>query len=244
MFPHLQLKNCYLRALRKGIAFAAKALSRPGRLEKRKTRLGWRDKWDVKFFMHVNYTMNTAGMGDLLNLIGGPAELLQQYYGLTPKRGKVCCPFHADKTPSMKVDDRRVHCFGCGWHGDSLDIYAKANNLTLQEAIRNLRHQAGESGERWREKALEAKRRRQIESRIHEEAAACFRSVRQMLHGIEKMLPCFHLSDAEDETRQAELQELLQKRQAADEVLPVFYSGERLQDLDGLRAARGAGLWP
>ena len=194
--------------------------------------------------MHVNYIMNTAGMGDLLNLIGTPAELLQQYYGLTPKRGKVCCPFHADKTPSMKVDDRRVHCFGCGWHGDSLDIYAKANNLTLQEAIRNLRHQAGDTGERWREKALEAKRRRQIESRIHEEAAACFRHVRQLFHGIEKMLTCFQVADAENEAKQVELCSLLLKRQAADHILPLFYSGERLQDLDGLRAARAAGLWP
>ena len=194
--------------------------------------------------MHANYTMNTAGMGDLLALIGVPAELLQQYYGLTPKHGKVCCPFHADKTPSMKVDDRRVHCFGCGWNGDSLDIYAKANNLTLQEAIRHLRHQAGETGEGWREKALEAKRRRQIEARIHEEAAACFRSVRQTLHGIEKMLTCFQVADAENEAKQVELCSLLLKRQAADDVLPLFYSGERFQDLDGLRAASGAGLWP
>lgn len=144
----------------------------------------------------------------------------------------------------MKVYAENVHCFGCGWHGDSLDIYAKANNLTLQEAIRHLRHQAGDSREWWREKALEAKRQRQIESNLHDEAAACFRHVRQLFHGIEKILPYFLLSDAEDEARQTELCSLLLKRQAADEVLPLFYSGERLQDLDGLRAARGAGLWP
>ena len=144
----------------------------------------------------------------------------------------------------MKVYAENVHCFGCGWHGDSLDIYAKANNLTLQEAIRNLRHQAGDSGEWWREKAVEANRKRQVEAKIHEEAETCFRSIRRLLHGIEKILPRFQIADAENEARQNALCTLLLMRQAAEEVLPVFYSGERLQDLYGLRAAKGAGLWP
>ena len=194
--------------------------------------------------MQANYTINSRGVDELRAQIGTPAELLKQYYGITPKRGKVCCPFHADKTPSMKVYAENVHCFGCGWHGDSLDIYAKANNLTLQEAIRNLRHQAGDSGEWWREKAVEANRKRQVEAKIHEEAETCFRSIRRLLHGIEKMLPRFQVADAENEARQNALCTLLLMRQAAEEVLPVFYSGERLQDLYGLRAAKGAGLWP
>ena len=34
-----------------------------------------------------------------------------------------CCPFHNDKTPSMKLD-RRYHCFGCGADGDVIDFTA------------------------------------------------------------------------------------------------------------------------
>lgn len=195
--------------------------------------------------MQAQYTINSRGVDELRAQIGTPAELLQQYYGISPKHGKVCCPFHADKTPSMKVYAENVHCFGCGWHGDSLDIYAKANNLTLQEAIRYLRNQAGDTGEGWRDKALEVKRRRQIEANMYEEAAACFRSVRRLLHGVEMMLPRFQIADAESEARQNALFILLLMRQAAEEVLPVFYSGEAgLQELEGLRAAKGAGLWP
>ena len=195
--------------------------------------------------MQAQYTINSRGVDELRAQIGTPAELLQQYYGISPKHGKVCCPFHADKTPSMKVYAENVHCFGCGWHGDSLDIYAKANNLTLQEAIRYLRNQAGDTGEGWRDKALEVKRRRQIEANMYEEAAACFRSVRRLLHGVEMMLPRFQIADAESEARQNALFTLLLMRQAAEEVLPVFYSGEAgLQELEGLRAAKGAGLWP
>jgi len=144
----------------------------------------------------------------------------------------------------MKVYDENVHCFGCGWHGDSLDIYAKANNLTLQEAIRSLRHQAGDTGEGWREKALEAKRRRQIEARVHDETDACFRHVQRLLHGVEMLLPRFQIADAENEARQNALHTMLLIRQAAEEVLPIFYSGAPLQELDGMRAAKEAGLWP
>ena len=37
-----------------------------------------------------------------------------EHYGIHAGRnGMACCPFHHDKTPSMKLD-RRYHCFGCG----------------------------------------------------------------------------------------------------------------------------------
>ena len=39
------------------------------------------------------------------------------FYGIEVKRnGMACCPFHDDKNPSMKVD-QRFHCFGCGEDG-------------------------------------------------------------------------------------------------------------------------------
>ena len=45
-------------------------------------------------------------------------------YGLKPNRAKmICCPFHHDKHPSMKVD-KRYYCFGCGAHGDAIDFVA------------------------------------------------------------------------------------------------------------------------
>jgi DNA primase len=49
------------------------------------------------------------------------------YYGITiNKNHHINCPFHADKTPSMKVyeDTNTVYCFSgnCGTHGKSLDV--------------------------------------------------------------------------------------------------------------------------
>ena len=51
------------------------------------------------------------------------------FYGIEVKRnGMACCPFHDDKNPSMKVD-QRFHCFGCGADGDVIDFTAKLFDL-------------------------------------------------------------------------------------------------------------------
>lgn len=40
------------------------------------------------------------------------------FYGLkVSASGMTCCPFHPDKHPSMKVDER-YYCFGCHQTGD------------------------------------------------------------------------------------------------------------------------------
>ena len=55
-------------------------------------------------------------------------------YGLRPNRAKmICCPFHQDKHPSMKVD-RRYYCFGCGAHGDAIDFAANLYGIGMKEA--------------------------------------------------------------------------------------------------------------
>ena len=50
-------------------------------------------------------------------------------YGIHVNRaGKARCPFHNDRTPSMKVD-KRFHCFGCGVDGDVIDFTAQLYGL-------------------------------------------------------------------------------------------------------------------
>lgn len=59
-------------------------------------------------------------------------------YGIEVRRnGMVCCPFHDDKNPSMKVD-HRFHCFGCGADGDVIDFAARLYNLSPKEAAQKL----------------------------------------------------------------------------------------------------------
>lgn len=49
----------------------------------------------------------------------------------------ICCLFHADRNPSMKVD-ARFHCFGCGADGDVIDFAAKFFQLPLRYAVEKL----------------------------------------------------------------------------------------------------------
>ena len=62
----------------------------------------------------------------LLNL--DPAEYVNRLTGLNVGRnGKVSCPFHEDRTPSLHVyrDPRRGwHCYGCGRGGSVYDLAA------------------------------------------------------------------------------------------------------------------------
>ena len=66
------------------------------------------------------------------------ARQAAEHYGLKVSRnGMTCCPFHDDKHPSMKVDER-YYCFGCHETGDVIDFTAKLFSLTAYEAAKKL----------------------------------------------------------------------------------------------------------
>ena len=64
--------------------------------------------------------------------------------GFAPKqKGKsfwLSCPFHADKTPSLKIDadKQKFYCFGCGVSGDSISFVQKLHGLNFKEALQYL----------------------------------------------------------------------------------------------------------
>lgn len=66
-----------------------------------------------------------------------------EFYGIKVSRtGMACCPFHDDKNPSMKVD-QRFHCFGCCEDGDVIDFTAKLFDLSPKEAAEKLAQDFG-----------------------------------------------------------------------------------------------------
>ena len=53
------------------------------------------------------------------------ARQAAELYGIPVNRyGMAVCPFHDDKNPSMKVDNR-FHCFGCQADGDAVDFVSR-----------------------------------------------------------------------------------------------------------------------
>lgn len=78
-------------------------------------------------------------MTDVFNAVKSCVTMRQaaENYGLHINRsGFVCCPFHNEKTASMKIYDSTFHCFGCGEHGDIISFYQKLYNLKPIEAVR------------------------------------------------------------------------------------------------------------
>ena len=62
-----------------------------------------------------------------------------EHYGLKIGQGNmVCCPFHADRTPSMKLNEDYFYCFGCGAHGDVIDLVARLFGLSGYDAAKKL----------------------------------------------------------------------------------------------------------
>ena len=60
----------------------------------------------------------------------------------------VCCPFHADRTPSMKLNEDYFYCFGCGAHGDAIDLAARLFGLSGYEAAKKLAADFGIAGQK------------------------------------------------------------------------------------------------
>ena len=66
-------------------------------------------------------------------------RMAAERYGLPIQQGgMVCCPFHADRTPSMKLNEDYFYCFGCGASGDVIDLAARLFGLSGYDAAKKL----------------------------------------------------------------------------------------------------------
>lgn len=84
-----------------------------------------------------------------------------EYYGCKVNRGDmICCPFHDDRHPSMKLNRDYFYCFGCGATGDVIDFVARLFGLSSYEPQRSWPmtwHRSGQApGSDGFEKALSA----------------------------------------------------------------------------------------
>jgi DNA primase len=95
---------------------------------------------------------------DLVQLVGRRVKLV--------RKGRVmwgCCPFHAEKSPSFKVEnERRLYkCFGCGKGGDAFRWLIETEGLSFPESVEKLAAEAGVELPKWspEDEAREQKRK-------------------------------------------------------------------------------------
>ena len=67
-----------------------------------------------------------------------------KHYGLAVNRnGMARCPFHPDKTPSLKLNENYFFCFGCQESGDVIDFTANLFQISQPQAVEKLVHDFG-----------------------------------------------------------------------------------------------------
>lgn len=69
-----------------------------------------------------------------------PMNKAVEFYGFKLVNGKMCCPFHSEKTPSFKVypNDKGWYCFGCGQGGDVISFVQRLFNLDFPAACKKI----------------------------------------------------------------------------------------------------------
>ena len=149
-------------------------------------------------------------------------------YGIhVGRNGMACCPFHNDKTPSMKLD-RRYHCFGCGADGDVIDFAAALYGLGKKEAAVQLAQDFGLSYEDWKPpgKAKKPKpRQKSPEEQFQEAKNRCFRILADYLHLL-RAWRTDYAPHSPEEAFHPRFVEALQKQAQVEYLLDVLLFGE------------------
>lgn len=108
-----------------------------------------------------------------------PMRAVVERYGLRPDRaGFIHCPFHQEKSGSMKVYARDAHCFGCGWNGDQVDFVRQMDGLGFRDAFMALGGTYPDDA-RGREEARRRIRQAEMERQEREEREAEMRRKRE-----------------------------------------------------------------
>lgn len=65
-------------------------------------------------------------------------EVVENYHERPNRAGFVRCPFHLEKTGSMKISKDGFYCFGCHEHGNIFGFVMKMFNLDFRQACDKL----------------------------------------------------------------------------------------------------------
>ena len=65
-------------------------------------------------------------------------ESILSLYGYKQKHGFICCPFHGEKDPSLKIYQNTGgwHCYGCERGGSVIDFVMEHENCNFPTAVR------------------------------------------------------------------------------------------------------------
>lgn len=95
-------------------------------------------------------------------------DILERYGLQQPNRaGFICCPFHKEKTASMKIYKDSFYCFGCGSGGDIFSFVQEMDGISFKEAYAALGGDY-ENSFSARLKIYQAQKKREMQQKIEE----------------------------------------------------------------------------
>ena len=152
-----------------------------------------------------------------------------EFYGIKVSRtGMACCPFHDDKNPSMKVD-QRFHCFGCGADGDVIDFTAKLFNLSPKEAAEKLAQDFGLIYDSQAPPRRRYVRQKTEAQQFREDRQRCYRVLSDYYHLLKKW-GIDHSPRTPEEEPHPRFVEAIQKKTYVEYLLDLFlYESEEEQ---------------
>ena len=122
------------------------------------------------------------------------------HYGVKVDRSGMCrCPFHPDKTPSMKINETYYYCFGCHFTGDVIDFTARLFDLSPIDAVRKLAADFGIDPNTPASAAVALPRIRQEESMREGHCAAVLIEYERLLRNRQKRFAPIHPSEEWDD---------------------------------------------
>lgn len=66
-----------------------------------------------------------------------PTEAVAALYGYKPDRGGyIGCPFHGEKTPSLRLHKSGWYCYGCHQGGSVIDFVMRHEDCTFTDAVK------------------------------------------------------------------------------------------------------------
>ena len=109
-----------------------------------------------------------------------------EHYELQVNRNGMChCPFHEDRHPSMKLNERYFYCFGCGATGDVIDLVARLLGLISYEAAQKLAQDFGIDPDKPPAATALPKPERPLLKAYRQEEVHCLRVLCDYLHLLE-----------------------------------------------------------
>ena len=95
----------------------------------------------------------------------------------------ICCPFHNDRHPSMKLNDDYFYCFSCGATGDVIGFVGKVFDDNPYEAAQRLATDFDIEADKLLSKRIKQKRSK--DKAFHEDEIYCLRVLCDYLHTLE-----------------------------------------------------------